>query len=431
LLISLAALAVRVAYGLSRDHLALGGDAYFYSVGADLLVAGRGFIEPVTVITPPVEQSASHPPLYLLYLAVASFLDPTSGPTQMVHMLWSTLLGTASVVLCGLVGRKLAGPRCGLLAAAAAAVYPNLWVHDGIVMSETMAIFATVVLLLLAYRYWERPSAARAVGLGLCCGLAALSRAELLLAVPLLLVPLLLFTRQVRFPRRVGWLVAGGAAAAAALSPWVVFNLGRFEEPVVLTHAFGYTIAAANCDATYGGPNIGFKDYGCAHDVAVATQAPGRDPSQRENHVRRETMRYVNDNLDRVPAVVAARLGRIAGVYRTEQDITLDAFFSNRERWVARGIMYGYWAVAPLALIGALVLRRRRVPVFPLASFPAVVLLAVAVTFAQPRYRAPAEAALILLGAVAVDAALRRLTPRRKVPASASADRAERVPVPA
>ena len=59
---------MRAAYILIvRRDVLLGGDAFFYHLGARLLVEGHGFIEPAPFINGVVEQSASHPPLYLLW----------------------------------------------------------------------------------------------------------------------------------------------------------------------------------------------------------------------------------------------------------------------------------------------------------------------------------------------------------------------------
>ena len=44
----------------------------------------------------------------------------------------------------GLLGRELAGARAGLLAAALGAVYPYLWVNDGLILAETFATLGTV-----------------------------------------------------------------------------------------------------------------------------------------------------------------------------------------------------------------------------------------------------------------------------------------------
>ena len=48
-LLGLAGFALRVGYVLAfrRSVVPLAGDAYYYSAGADLIPAGRGFIEPL------------------------------------------------------------------------------------------------------------------------------------------------------------------------------------------------------------------------------------------------------------------------------------------------------------------------------------------------------------------------------------------------
>jgi len=414
-------LAIRVIYVLGwRDGIDLGGDSFFYSVGADLLVDGQGFVDPIQAVTPgPDEQSASHPPLYLLYLAIASFVHPGGiAESQLTHMLWSCLLGTGTVIVCGLAGRKIAGPRAGVIAAVFAAVYPNLWVHDGMLLSETMALFATAMVILLTYRFIERPNVPRVAWLGLCCGLAALARAELVFLIPLLLAVCVVFVvrKAVPWRERLRLLAVGGIAAAVAIGPWVAFNFSRFEESVYFTHAAGFTMAASNCEETYEGDGIGFKNYDCAHEYAVRSIEPGMDPSEREHAIRAETMEWVRDNLDRLPPVVLARWGRIMGLYRPDQDIANDVFFLIRERGVAEASLYSYYVAAVLAIAGGVVLRRRRVPVLPLVAVPVVVLIAVTMTFAQSRYRAPVEVVLVILAAVAVDAAISAVASRRRRP---------------
>ena len=96
----------------------------------------------------------------------------------------------ASCVLIGLLGRRVGGDAVGLVAAGIAAVSPNIWVNDGLVMSETVTNLTVVGALLLAFAAYDRPSTRRFAALGAMCGLAALARAELLLFVPLLAVPI-------------------------------------------------------------------------------------------------------------------------------------------------------------------------------------------------------------------------------------------------
>ena len=105
-------LVVRIVYVLGfRRDTTVGGDAYFYHYGANLLVHGKGFIAPLQYIALHIRlEAADHPPLYVLFLAIPSAIGLG---TTLAHMLWSACLGTATVALTGLVGRRVAGNRAG------------------------------------------------------------------------------------------------------------------------------------------------------------------------------------------------------------------------------------------------------------------------------------------------------------------------------
>jgi 4-amino-4-deoxy-L-arabinose transferase-like glycosyltransferase len=416
---ALLGLAVRVAYILIVRHDVLpGGDSFFYHFGARLLVEGHGFIEPTPFINGIVEQSASHPPLYLLHLAIPSSVG-LDGPLS--HMLWSSLIGVGSVVLVGLTAREVAGPRAGLVAATLAAVYPNMWIFDGFLVSETMAICTTILSIYLAYRFLRSPSFWRAAGLGLACGVAALSRAELVLLLPLLVLPCILFTRRTDETQKLKALVAAGVAAVIAMGPWIGFNLVRFERPVFLSTGLEPTMLGANCDVTYYGNLTGYFTPDCT-EKAAREYKRGDDQSERNEISRRIVVDYISDNKFRAPVVVLARWGRITGLYRPWNQVQLDRVIEGREGWAALASLFSFYAVAALAIAGGVIVRRRRnVPVFPLLVPPLIVLFAVGLSLGSNRYRASAEGALVVLAAVAIDRAIQAVRDRR----SAEVARAE------
>ena len=74
---------------------------------------------------------------------------------------------------------------------------------------------------------------------------------------------------------------------------------------------------------------------------------------------------------------------------------------------------YSFYVIVAMAIVGAFVLRRWRVAVFPLLMIPVIALFAVATTFAQWRYRATAEPALAMLAAAAVLGGIRWYENRR------------------
>jgi 4-amino-4-deoxy-L-arabinose transferase-like glycosyltransferase len=411
-------LAVRVTYALLEQRdVDFGGDARFYHDGANLLADGKGFISPFDFFGKGrTVEAAEHPPLYLVYLAIPSALRLTSTLT---HLLWSCVLGAGTIVLVGFLGRAVVNERVGILAAALLAVFPDAWMSDGSLLAETAAMFTATLAVLLAYSCWRQPSWRRFAAVGTAIGAAALARSELVLLLVGLLVPLALYARGAELRRRLRWLGIGVLAALIVIAPWVSYNLVRFRRPVLLSSQYGPLLASANCDTTYYGRLVGFFSIPCDRAIARRAIEPGLDQSQRDSIYRREALEYVRGHAGRLPVVMAARAGRVAGVFRPGQQIQIDSFLNQYGVVFVRGALYTFQGVAVLAIVGAILLRRRRtVPLFPLVAPAAVVVVTVLVTYGLTRFRFAAEPALIVLAAVAIDAAVAWVR-ARAAPASA------------
>jgi hypothetical protein len=408
------------------------GDAYFYHESSNLIADCKGFINPIDWIENHLRiQAADHPPLYLIYLAGWSWLGITSTTG---HMLVSVLLGAAAIAVTAYAGKEIAGPRVGLIAAGLVCIYPNVWAPDGMLLSETMAILTVSLTMLLAYRFWHHPSLARAAWMGMAVGLAALSRSELILMSVLVIVPLVLLVRAVSFARRIGWIAAAAATCIAVVGPWIAFNMTRFDHPVYLSAGYEITLSTATCDLTWYGEFTGYWNIQCPIGVLErhGVDSRGADQSQLAKLFRQDSIDYIRNHEKRLPYVVLARWGRITGLYKPLQQVNLDHFPEGRNIWVARAALAGWYIVAPLAIGGALVLRKRRIPVFPLLAPPVVVFIAVTITFATTRYRASAEGAVCLLAAVGVDALIRMYERLRDDPEDVPpVDEPERELVPA
>jgi 4-amino-4-deoxy-L-arabinose transferase-like glycosyltransferase len=335
-------------------------------------------------------------------------------------MLASCLLGALTVAVVAYTGRAIAGPRVGLIAAVVAAIYPNMFAADGMLLSETTAILASALVLLAWYRAPRNPW--RAVLLiGALCGLAALTRAELLLLSPLLLVPRCLGDRQRPWRQRIGLMLAGGAATLAVIAPWVIYNTARFGQLVTLSNGLDVTLAQTNCDPAYYGSQIGFYRVQCAIDATTAAGTTTDDQLALAKVYRKAAVDYAQDHASRIPLVVLARVGRVTGLYKPWQQVDLDVFPEGRDRWVATGGMVGWYLLAGFGVAGVVVLRRRHTDVWPLLAPGVIVLLITVFTFGSTRYRAPFEPAVVLLGAVGIDALISALA-RRWSPPAASPD---------
>jgi 4-amino-4-deoxy-L-arabinose transferase-like glycosyltransferase len=427
-IVVVAALVLRVAYVLHyRRDFDPHGDAYFYTAGANLLADGKGFISPFFVQFGLHRAAAEHPPLYVMFLAIPSVLGMKSVLT---HLLWSCVLGTGTVGLVGLLGRAVAGARAGVIAAAIAALYPNLWAPDGQLQAETLSMFLVVATLLLAYRYWERPSGRRLALVGAACGLGALARSELILLVPFLIVPLVWTTSARTTREKLQWLGASLAAAAIVVAPWVIYNATRFEHPILLSAQFDPLLASANCDSVYYGPLQGYFDIQCAvtidkkEGLTAPNGIPNFDESQEDVIYRRYALDYIRGHTSDLPRVEAVRLLRIAGLYKTSLYVRGDFYIEGRSPlWISWAALYSFWVLALLSIGGAVVMRRRAradkssPPVYPLLAPVVVVVVTVLVTYASTRFRTTAEPSFAVLAAVALDAAWIRASQKRSAPA--------------
>lgn len=381
------------------DDLML-NDALYYSMQAGRNGEGDWFREGLTTLP-----GAEHGPLTSLYLTPWSLLPGNLVSWQRVGMM---LPGIATVAVIGLVGRRLAGPVVGLVAAGIAAAYPNLWINDSLVMSESLACLLVSAALLLALRFDERPSLGLAAAVGAITALAALARSEIALFVVGFAV--LAWWRAAGHARRALMPVNVVAAAVVIAAPWALYNLGRFERPVLLTTNDGTTLLGANCDATYF-DDVGSWDVNCV--LALPTEGAA-DASAASAARRDAALDYAGDHLDRAPVVVAARVGRLLDVYGVGSLVALDVGEEKAEWAVWAGIVC-WWALAVAAGFGWRSLRRpgdgsaERGRARWWLAVPGVCVLVTAVVFyGAHRIRAPAEPTVVVLAAVGIVALARR-----------------------
>lgn len=386
-----------------------GGDPFYYHAQANLLADGHGFADPFAwkLLHTHLQPTAQHPPLYSMLLSVVSWFG---GQSYMAHKIASSVIGAGTVLVIGLVGRRIGGPRVGLIAGGIAAAYPNLWLVDGLLLSEDLFALTIGLAILAAYKFRDEPRWQTALLLGAGIGLATLVRGEAIMLVGFLTLPLVLLTRAVPPGKRFQLLVLAGVATVIVISPWVIRNLTTFEEPVVLsTNSYG-VLAVANCDATYHGQLIGFWYFNCD---------PGSkgDESQRAIVARDRGLRYMNDHKSRVPAVLAAREGRVWELYRPWENAAFTQF-EGRPLWGAKAGLVSYWVLAVLAIPGFFFVHRRGLSVIPLVAQIVLVIGIAAFAYGSVRFRLPAEVVIVALSALTVDTAIRWIADRRRQSAS-------------
>jgi 4-amino-4-deoxy-L-arabinose transferase-like glycosyltransferase len=395
------------------------GDGFDYYLVSTRLADGLGFTGALGVEG---QAYAHHPPGWVSVLAVVTKLG---GDSMRAHQVTGLVIGLGVILIAGLVGRRYAGRRVGVVAALLAAVYPGFWLIDVQILSEPLGLAVLGLLMLVLADLWERPTLVRAVLAGGLLGLLCLVRGEELALLAIAVAPILLLNRRLDVTRRFALLGASVAMVAVVVAPWTIYNLGRFEEPVILSSNGGSTMLAGNCPPlTYGGERLGSYDTVC--NYRVATQNPSLDASQADVEARSVAIDNMRDNAGRMPATVLARYGRLVAVFHPAQTVQIQAEWLGAARWPVWAWVTSYWLLVPLAVAGSVILRRRRRFQWPLVAPAVVVVLVVTVTFGDPRYHTMADLGAVVLAAVAACALVRR-RPRRTDPSGEAVEPVEQV----
>ncbi len=347
--------------------------------------------------------SALHGPLPTLVVAAIHLFGATTVRAEMAAM---ALVFLVAVVVGGLAVRDLVGPRAGILAAAVLVSYPPLWGTPATQPVETVVLLVVCLLVWGCVRFWRSPDVRGAVELGFYLGLAAVARVDLVLLVVLVGLPIVVLVRGLTWGGRARCLLAMGALVVLVVGPWLGRNLQTFTATVYLSDDPGLVVGGANCPPTYAGALVGWTDPTCPGpqrlaraeaagqpgDESVVTRAAGQDGRQ-----------YASHHEGQLAGVLAARLGRLWNVYRPIQQAQLEVAVGRPYDQSLAGLWY-FYVLVPLAVVGAVVLRRRRALLFPLVALVVLSSVTALLAYGDARFRVEGDVALALLAAVALDA---------------------------
>ncbi len=377
-----------------------GGDPFFYHHQANMLADRVGYSEPFRYVKyGGIEvPSAIHPPLMSTWLALAS---GGGARTYLAHKTMAALLGVAVVVVAALIARRLAGDRAGLVAAVLVAAYPNLWVIDGVLWPEGIYTVFVGLAVLAAYRWWERPDLRGAALLGLAIALAALTRGEALFLYPLLVAPLAVMRRGIGWGPRIKAVAVVGLVGLVLFAPWTIRNQRAFGTFVILSTNGDEVLYYANCPDSYGGEFIGYWSFNCQVRERELTGEPEGNEAEKARYWRDKGEAYAREHKGQIPKVVAARVLRGVDLFRPGQNVRIQQV-EGRPEWATRVGQWAWWAIAPIGVAGLVLLRRRGVLVWPLASLGLMVLVTTVYAYGTTRFRTPLELALLIAAAIAL-----------------------------
>lgn len=344
--------------------------------------------------------TAFRPPLYPLALSVCLAAEPwTRAAIGVLHL----VLGLATVWLVFRMVDRAGSRGAAILAGVLTACDPILVWQSTLVMTETMAAFWAALAVTLLIAAAERAGSLRALGAGVCLGLATLCRPTFLPFAALVgLVALATVRRgsphvrrgspapaetsdrqvaseqerpsvqavtrsgdgpQQRWAQsRLALLGLGLVGLAIVLYPWIARNRIQFGHPIVTTTHGGYTLLLGNNPYFYEYLRSG--PWGLAWEVKDLEQARAARAAERERlgELGADRLAYeeARENIRREPGMFfyscLVRVGRLWSL--VPHQITAQESGARRAMRYAVGLWY--LVELPLAALGAAIWIRGR-----------------------------------------------------------------------
>lgn len=399
------ALLVRVIYNdtVAHNYYPLHDSLFYQTIGFNLLKEHCFCLHPYI-------STVYRPPLWPFIMAGISIIF---GPSDYFARLFLCLVGSGTCVLIYLYARDLFGWRIGVLAGVVAAVYPELYIYDGWLYTESLYTFLLFAICYAVYRI-QRPSQGKWrlwITCGILLGLLSLTRPNGILVLGLVIVWALVMV----WKKFLSWrptargVLATALIAVVLIAPWTVRNylvshtfipvatgdgtvlLGAYNDEILTTPGY----QGSWIDPLKSRPDVAkpFPLFTCTPPCEVA----------REAAYKNAAIQWIQGHIRIMPHLLKLHFLNIWQPATHEADLPTDRFPNQKSSQFVLAMMHTFpIPIFILAALGlALTLWRWRELLF--------IYLMIALTIAQcliyygsPRFRAPIEPMLILLAAGAI-----------------------------
>ena len=334
-------------------------------------------------------------PLYPYFLAVTYSV---LGISPLAACLVQVVLSALSAGLIYDLGRRLFGPMTGLISGLSAACYGMFIFYSSLILGATLIIFLDLLILVLLVAGVQRPTWWKWVLAGVCLGLSAAARGNVVLFWPAAMLALAAgfgFRRWRNWSPACLWLTL---AFLVTVSPLTLHNWLVGDDFVPLTSNAGVNFFIGNnahSDGIYmrsprykGRPMGQSVHYQQANFPEVARRELGRDrlkPSEISHFWVGKTLEEIRADFGHLLWLVGNKLRYLFNAYEVPNN--RNYYFSKRFSLLLGLPLLTFGAVLPLGLAGMIVSWRGRRDRGLLAAFLLAHMVALVVFFVTARYR--------------------------------------------
>ncbi len=411
------ALLVRVTYNntVAHDYYPLHDSRFYQVIGFNLLK------EHCFCLMPHIS-TVDRAPLWPAIIAVIAFF---LGPGDYLARLFLCGIGSGTCVLLYLFARDIFGRHVGVLAGVIAAIYPELYIYDGWLYTESLYTFLLLALCYGLYRLQRSPEGSRWwlwIGYGVLLGLLSLTRPNGIIVLGLLLIwaIVMIWVKSMSLRATVKGVTATTLIALALIAPWTLRNylvshafipvatgdgivlLGAYNDEI-LTRP-GYAVSWINPLASSPAVTRPFPLFTCTPSCQVAQEASYREHAGQ----------WIQEHITSMPYLLEFHFLNMWQPDTREADLPTDRFPQQLSSRIVSAMMKTFpIPIFILAALGLLVTFRRWRELLFVYFMILLTIAECLVFYGSARFRAPIEPMLILLAVGAMWWLTQRLYPAK------------------
>ena len=342
-------------------------------------------------------------PLYPFFLALGY---KVFGGSVFAVKLIQACLGVVTLFLIYKIGEKIASRRVGLVAAGLAAFYGPLFFHEQIFIPEALSLPLYAASFYGACVFTDEPTAKKGVFIGILFGLATLTKAGILLFVPVF-TAVLLFREMRSSRRRFLPIFLSLLFFLAVLAPVSAHNIVYGKDKVLLTSHAGFNFYIGNnpdAEGVFVAPEGtgGNVESQTQDSKMIAEKALGKPlkPSEVSRYWSDKAWDFIRQN----PAQFLKLCGRKVLLFFSADEISDvdDYVFSKNFSPVLKFPWLDFAVLGPLVILGLFLSARSIRYRFWVYAWVVCYLLGLVTFFVNARYRMPILSVFFPVAAVAV-----------------------------
>ncbi|MCJ7457645.1 MAG: tetratricopeptide repeat protein [candidate division Zixibacteria bacterium] len=366
-------------------------DALYHDLWAQAIVQGNWI----------GDQVFFRAPFYPYFLGIICKL---LGHNYFIPRLIQHLIGSLSVILIYFLARKLFNRKVATLSAILTSIYGVLIYYEDELLLDFLLVFFGVLLLLLLYRAEEKSKSSRFFTAGLVASLFAITRPNILIFIPFVLVWILLLLK-VNLKRKIVFSLFFLMGLFGLILPITVRNYLVGKDFVLISSQGGINFYIGNNPQADGTSAI-LPPYGDDweyQDAAYEVQGSiGKIP--RPSEVSDYYLKKGTNFIIRSPQKFLSLFLKKAYLFWNSFEISnnQDIYFFRRYSALIRILPVGFWIIGPLSLVGILLSLKSWRKYFLVLIFVLSYSFSVLLFFVNSRFRLPVLPFLIVLSSFAL-----------------------------